>query len=53
MKKKVVLIQDNEDILHIMDHVLEEEGFNVTASLTTDPIDNRLHNRKPPGLMST
>jgi two-component system response regulator VicR len=40
MKKKVVLIQDNEDILHIMDHVLEEEGFDVTASLTTDPIDN-------------
>ncbi|RYF03496.1 MAG: response regulator [Oxalobacteraceae bacterium] len=39
MKKKVVLVQDNKDILDIMDQVLEEEGFDVTASLTTEPID--------------
>lgn len=39
MKKKVVLIQDNEDILDIMDQVLEDEGFEVTASLTTEPIE--------------
>lgn len=39
MKKKVVLIQDNKEILEIMDQVLEEEGFNVTASLTTDPVE--------------
>lgn len=38
MKKKVVLIQDNEDILGIMDQVLKEEGFDVTSSLTTEPI---------------
>nr|WP_314498841.1 response regulator [uncultured Chryseobacterium sp.] len=40
MKKKVVLVQDNKDILEIMDHVLEEEGFDVTGSLTTEPIEN-------------
>jgi two-component system response regulator VicR len=40
MKKKVVLVQDNEDILDIMDQVLEEEGFEVTSSLTTEPIEN-------------
>jgi two-component system response regulator VicR len=39
MKKKVVLVQDDKDILDIMDQVLEEEGFDVTASLTTEPID--------------
>lgn len=39
MKKKVVLVQDNKDILEIMDQVLEEEGFEVTASLTTEPIE--------------
>jgi len=39
MKKKVVLVQDNKDILDIMDQVLVEEGFDVTASLTTEPID--------------
>jgi CheY-like chemotaxis protein len=39
MKKKVVLVQDNKDILNIMDQVLEEEGFEVTASLTTEPIE--------------
>ncbi|MCT2561763.1 response regulator [Chryseobacterium herbae] len=38
MKKKVVLIQDNEDILDIMDQVLKEEGFDVTSSLTTEPV---------------
>jgi two-component system response regulator VicR len=39
MKKKVVLVQDNKDILDIMDHVLDEEGFEVIPSLTTAPID--------------
>ena len=39
MKKKVVLVQDNKDILDIMDQVLEEEGFEVTSSLTTEPIE--------------
>ncbi|WP_316788825.1 response regulator [Pedobacter frigoris] len=39
MKKKVVLIQDDEDILNIMDEVLKEEGFDVTGSLTIDPIE--------------
>ena len=38
-KKKIVLIQDNEDILNIMDEVLEDEGFDVTSSLTTEPIE--------------
>ncbi|WP_231426124.1 two-component system response regulator [Pedobacter sp. Leaf250] len=40
MKKKVVLVQDNKDILDIMDQVLDEEGFDVTSSLTTEPIKN-------------
>lgn len=40
MKKKVVLIQENEVILDIMDEVLEDEGFEVTPSLTTEPIEN-------------
>jgi len=39
MKKKVVLVQDNKDILDIMDQVLDEEGFDVTASLSTEPIE--------------
>ena len=39
MKKKVVLVQDNKDILDIMDQVLKEEGFDVTSSLTTEPIE--------------
>jgi DNA-binding response OmpR family regulator len=46
MKKKVVLIQDNEDILDIMEQVLEEEGFDVTPSLTTEPID-KIDNIEP------
>lgn len=40
MKKKIILVQDNKEILEIMDEVLEEEGFDVTGSLTTEPIKN-------------
>ena len=40
MKKKVVLVQDDKDILDIMDQVLDEEGYEVIPSLTTEPIDN-------------
>jgi Response regulator containing CheY-like receiver, AAA-type ATPase, and DNA-binding domains len=40
MKKKIVLIQDNKDILEVMEEILEDEGFKVVPSLTTAPIDN-------------
>lgn len=39
MDKKIVLIQDNEEILNIMDEVLTDEGFEVVPSLTTEPIE--------------
>lgn len=39
MKKKVVLIQDNAEILDVMDEVLKDEGYQVTSSLTTEPIE--------------
>ncbi|MEI2273265.1 response regulator [Sphingobacterium sp. ML3W] len=39
MKKKIVLIQDDKDILNVMDEILEDEGFDTVASLTTEPID--------------
>lgn len=39
MEKKVVLIQDDEQILELMDHILTHEGYDVTPSLTTEPIE--------------
>lgn len=39
MDKKVVLIQDNKEILNIMDEVLTDEGFEVISSLTPEPIE--------------
>ena len=42
IKKKIILIQDNETILQLLDQVLEEEGYDVTASLTIEPIENIL-----------
>ncbi|MCJ8155704.1 response regulator [Chryseobacterium sp. SSA4.19] len=39
MKKKIVLIQDDELILDVMDQVLTQEGFDVIPSLTTEPIE--------------
>lgn len=50
MKKKVILVQDNKEILEIMDEVLEDEGFDVTASLTTEPID-RIEEIKPDAIV--
>lgn len=40
MKKKIILIQDNKEILDLMDDVLTNDGFDVTPSLTTEPIQN-------------
>lgn len=40
MEKKVVLIQDNKQILEIMDQILSDEGYNVTSSLNPRPIDD-------------
>lgn len=40
MDKKVVLIQDEEEILEIMDHILTDEGYDVIPSLTTEPIED-------------
>lgn len=39
MEKKVVLIQDDEQTLELMDHILTTEGYDVIPSLTTEPID--------------
>lgn len=39
MDKTVVLIQDNKEILNIMDEVLQDEGFDVISSLSTEPIE--------------
>lgn len=39
MKKKAILIQDKKVVMDIMDEILEEEGFDVTSSLTTEPIE--------------
>lgn len=34
-----MLIQDDEQILELMDHILTNEGYDVTPSLTTEPIE--------------
>lgn len=39
MDKKIVLIQDDEQILELMDHILTGEGYDVIPSLTTEPIE--------------
>jgi two-component system response regulator VicR len=40
MKKKIVLIQNNEVVLKIIDGILTDEGFDVTSSTTADPIND-------------
>ena len=50
MKKKVVLVQDNEEILEIMDEALKDEGFDVIASLTPKPIEE-IERMKPDAIV--
>lgn len=45
-RKKVVLVQDNKEILEIMEEALEDEGFEVIGSLTTEPIQE-INKTKP------
>ncbi|MBD3906448.1 response regulator [Chryseobacterium sp. Ch-15] len=39
MKKKIVLIQDDKHVMDVMDEILQDEGFDVIPSLTTEPIE--------------
>ncbi len=49
-RKKIVLVQDNREILEIMEDVLQDEGFDVEASLTTKPIE-KIATSKPDAIV--
>ncbi|MES3018825.1 MAG: response regulator [Bacteroidota bacterium] len=38
MKKKIVVIEDNHDILELLGFILENEDYEVLASLNAEPI---------------
>lgn len=38
MKKKIVVIEDNHDILELLGFILENEDYEVLASLDAEPI---------------
>ena len=38
MKKKIVIIEDNHDILELLGFILENEDFEVLASLNAEPL---------------
>lgn len=38
MKKKIVVIEDNHDILELLGFILENEDYEVLASINSEPI---------------
>jgi CheY-like chemotaxis protein len=46
MAKKILIIEDNEDILELMQYLLEEDGFEVFGSIDSKPI-KELKSLKP------
>jgi DNA-binding response OmpR family regulator len=39
MSKKILIIEDDPDILELMAYILEDEGYQVTAALDCKPLD--------------
>ncbi|MGY3054405.1 two-component system response regulator VicR [Pedobacter sp. UYEF25] len=50
MKKKIVLVQDNVEVLEIMDEALADEGFEVIASLAPKPL-SEMEELKPDAIV--
>lgn len=43
MKKKILMIEDNPDILEITEYLLSENGYEVVAAPTTDILSDLPH----------
>jgi two-component system phosphate regulon response regulator PhoB len=39
MSKKILIIEDDLDILDMMDYILQDEGYEVTATLDCKPVE--------------
>lgn len=45
MSKKVIVIEDNHDILDMIAYILEDEGYEVISSLDAEPLKEvEIHN---------
>jgi two-component system phosphate regulon response regulator PhoB len=45
MAKKIIVIEDNHDILDMIAYILEDEGYEVMSSLNAEPLkDIETHN---------
>jgi DNA-binding response OmpR family regulator len=47
MKKRILILDDNLDILEIVEEVLQYEGYDVSATREKSEFDERLKNWKP------
>ncbi|WP_276348113.1 response regulator [Daejeonella sp. JGW-45] len=47
MKKKILVVERDEDILYIIRHLLEEQGYAVGVSITEEGIVDRVIKEKP------
>lgn len=51
MKKKILVIEKNEAILDVIEHILTDEGYEVRLSLTEDNIFDQILNYKPDAIL--
>jgi len=47
MKKRIFVIEKDDDILHIIEHILQEEGYEVFTSTTEFGIFEQIKKSKP------
>jgi two-component system phosphate regulon response regulator PhoB len=46
MSKKIIVVEDNHDILDMIAYILEDEGYEVVPSLNAEPL-NEVEQLKP------
>ena len=45
MSKRIVVIEDNRDILDVVEYILADQGYEVTGYLDIEPLDKILANQ--------
>ena len=51
MKKKILVIENDKEILNIISYILEEEGYSIKTSQSIDGIINTIESYKPDAII--
>lgn len=51
MKKKLMIVERDDDILHIISVIFEEKGYKVSAYKTEEGILSKIHDEQPDAVL--